>query len=180
MAEIDEKSVNSTEQKPQSEVGSSPSEPNKAVNKAETDEIYRLKTALSKANSEAASWRKQYEATLDEAKRKEFDAAQQRKAELEELEALRNDKRISTYKTKLMEAGIDGATADLMANALPDGVKEDYFTSLKTYNEKQKQAFAATAISNQPGLSVGLPPTAADAKKEEENRYRKYMGLPPI
>lgn len=173
MAEIDEKTAN-TEQKPPVV------EEKKPDNKAETDEINRLKAALSKANSEAAEWKRNYKATLDEAKQKELEATERRKAELEELEALRNEKRISSYKSKLMEAGVDGATADLMANALPDGVKDDYFTSLKTYNEKQKQAFAASAISNQPGLSVGMPPTAADAKKEEENRYRKYMGLPPI
>ena len=175
MAEIDEKTVNA-EQKPQSEVGGSPSEPNKAVNKAETEELTRLKAALSKANSEAASWRKQYEATLDEAKKKELDAAEQRKAELEELNALRTEKRISGYKAKLMEAGIDGATADLMANALPEGVKDEYFASVKNFNENQRKALDVNALNKQPGLSVGMPPSGA-AKTDLDKQLDKIFGL---
>ena len=175
MAEIDEKTVN-TEQKPQSEVGSTPSEPNKAVNKAETEEITRLKAALSKANSEAAEWKRQYKTTLDEAKQKELDAAEQRKAELEELNALRTEKRISGYKAKLMEAGIDGATADLMANALPEGVKDEYFASVKNFNENQRKALDVNALNKQPGLSVGMPPSGA-AKTDLDKQLDKIFGL---
>ena len=175
MAEIDEKTV-STEQKPQSEVGSSPSEPNKAVNKAETEEITRLKAALSKANSEAAEWKRQYKTTLDEAKQKEMDAAEQRKAELEELNLLRTEKRVSTYKARLMEAGIDGATADLMANALPDGVKDDYFMAVKNFNVNQRKAMDVSALNNQPGLSVGMPPSGA-AKSDLDKQLDKIFGL---
>lgn len=175
MAEIDEKTVN-TEQKPQSEVGNSTSEPNKAVNKAETEEITRLKAALSKANSEAAEWKRQYKTTLDEAKQKELDAAEQRKAELEELNALRTERRISGYKAKLMEAGIDGATADLMANALPEGVKDEYFASVKNFNENQRKALDVNALNKQPGLSVGMPPTGA-AKTDLDSQLDKIFGL---
>lgn len=155
-------------------------EEKKPDNKAESEEITRLKTALSRANAEAAEFKRQYKATLDEAKQKEFDLAAQRKAELEELEALRKEKRISSYKAKLMEAGIDAATADTMANALPEGVAESYFTATKTYLEAQKQALEAEKLRNQPGLSVGQPPTSTDAKKDEMNRMRKAFGLTPI
>ena len=95
MAEIDESKVN--------EVKPPVVEPKQADNKAD-DENTRLKAALSKANSEAAEWRRKYSATLDEAKRKEMEAEERRKAELEELESLRRDKRINSYKAKLMDA----------------------------------------------------------------------------
>ena len=172
MAEVDESKV--TEEKPPVV------EDKKPDNKAENEEITRLKAALSKANSEAAEWKRTYKATLDEAKQKELETAERRKAEVEELENLRKEKRISTYKARLMEAGIDGATADTMANALPEGVNDSYFTAVKSYNEKQKLAAQTAAISNQPGLSVGMPPTSADAHKDDINRLRKAFGLSPV
>ena len=172
MAEIEK--VTATEEKPPVV------EEKKPDNKAENEEITRLKAALSRANAEAAEFKRQYKATLDEAKQKEFDLAAQRKAELEELESLRKEKRISGYKARLMEAGIDAATADTMANALPEGVSESYFTATKTYLEAQKQAFETERLRNQPGLSVGQPLTGADAKKDEMNRMRKAFGLTPI
>lgn len=155
-------------------------EEKKPDNKAENEEITRLKAALSRANAEAAEFKRQYKATLDEAKQKEFDLAAQRKAELEELETLRAEKRISGYKAKLMEAGIDAVTADTMANALPEGVSENYFAATKSFLEAQKQALEAEKLRNQPGLSVGMPPSPANANNERINKLRGYAGLPPL
>lgn len=168
MAEIDESKVNAQETPPAAEA-------KKPDSKAD-EEITRLKAALSKANSEAAEYKRQYKATLDEAKQREMEAAEQRKAELEELQALRTDKRISTYKARLMDAGIDGATADLMATALPEGVSEDYFTALKTFNATQRKAADVAALNNQPGLSVGLPPSGA-GKSELDKKLDEIFGL---
>lgn len=169
MAEIDEKTV-STEQKPPVV------EEKKPDNKAETEEITRLKAALSKANSEAAEFRRALRERQTEQERKEAELAEQRKAELEELNLLRTEKRVSTYKARLMEAGIDGATADLMANALPDGVKDDYFTAVKTFNVNQRKAMDVSALNNQPGLSVGMPPSGA-AKSDLDKQLDKIFGL---
>ena len=168
--EIDESKVNETKEVPPVV------EENKPDNKADDEEKTRLKAAISKANSEAAEWKRKYTATLDEAKRKEMEAAEARKAELEELETLRKDKRISTYKARLMDAGIDGATADLMATVLPDGVSDDYFTALKTFNANQRKAADVAALNNQPGLSVGLPP-AMGGKSEFDKQLDKIFGL---
>lgn len=169
MAEIDESKVN--------EVKPPVVEPKQADNKAENEEITRLKAALSKVNSECAEWKRQYKATLDEAKQKELDAEERRKAELAELEDLRKDRRINRYKAKLMDAGVDGATADLMANALPDGVGEEYFAAVKTFNGNQRQAIETASLNKQPPLSVGTPPSGASVKTEEDKKYDKWFGL---
>lgn len=172
MSEIDETKTK-TEQAPAVEE-------KKAEIKPESDEVAKLKAALSRANSEAAEWKRQYKATLDEQKQKELDAADKRKAELEELESLRRERRVNLYAKRLMEAGYDSVSADQMANSLPDGVADTYFESVKAFNEKQKQLIAASALDNQKGLSVGLPPTAASAQKDEINKLRGYAGLPPL
>lgn len=148
--------------------------------KPDSDEVAKLKAALSRANSEAADWKRQYKATLDEQKQKEMEAADKRKAELEELETMRRERRVNIYAKRLMEAGYDAGTADQMANSLPDGVADTYFESAKAFNEKQKQLIAASALDNQKGLSVGMPLTAADAQKEATNRMRSAFGLPLI
>ena len=168
MAEIDESKVKTEEAPPVVE-------DKKPDNKAD-EETNRWKAAISKSNSEAAEWKRKYLATLDEAKKRELEIEEARKAELEELETLRKDKRISTYKARLMDAGIDGATADLMATALPDGVGEDYFTALKTFNANQRKAADVASLNNQPGLSVGLPPSGS-AKTDFDMKLDKIFGL---
>lgn len=143
----------------------------------ENAEILKLKAALSKANSEAAEWKKALREKQTEQERKEAELAEQRKLELEELESLRREKRISGYKAKLMEAGVDHATADLMANALPDGVGEEYFAAVKTFNSSQRQAIETETLNKQPKLSVGTPPTGANMRTEEDAKYDRWWGL---
>ena len=165
MAEIDETKVATpTETAP------------KAEQPKEDPEITKLKASLSRACADAADWKRKYTATLDEAKQKELKLEEERQKESEELEALRKDKRISNYKSKLMEAGVDHATADLMANSLPDGVSEEYFNTLKAFNESQRQAMQTASLNSQPSLSVGMPPTGA-AKSAEDEKLDKIFGL---
>ena len=146
----------------------------------ENAEIVKLKAALSKANAEAADWKRQLREKQSETERAEAERLEReklREARIAELEA---KDRISTYKDKLMEAGIDAAAADLMARSLPEGVKDDYFTAVKTFNTAQREAIETAALNKQPGLSVGMPPTAEQAQKDELNKLRGYAGLPPL
>lgn len=146
----------------------------------ESPEIAKLKAALSRANSEAAEWRRKLNEKQTEQERAEMERAEREKerdARLAELEA---KDRINTYTDKLMAAGYDTAIAKQMASALPDGVSDDYFAAQKSFIESQRQALEAASLKNQPGLSVGMPPTAEQAKKAEMNKLRGYAGLPPL
>ena len=170
MAQIDEKIEKPTDQKPESPKA----EPTKP--EPENPEITKLKVALSKANSEAAEWKRQLREKQTEQERKDaerLEHEQQREARIAELEA---KERISGYKDKLLDAGIDPVSADLMAKALPDGVSDDYFTTLKTFNANQHQAIETAKLNQQPGLSVGMPPTGA-TKSEEDIKLDKIFGL---
>lgn len=150
----------------------------------ENAEVLKLKAALSKANSEAAANKrlaedfkqqlreKQSEAERAEAERQERE--KQREARIAELEAR---ERVSTYKDKLMEAGIDPAAADLMAKSLPDGVTDDYFTAVKTFNANQRQAIETETLNKQPKLSVGTPPSGGSIRTEEDAKYDRWWGL---
>lgn len=148
------------------------------VEQPEPADAIKLKNALNKACEEAASYKKALREKQTEAERAEADRAEQYKALQDELASYRNKERVSSYKAQLMAAGIDPDTADLMAKSLPEGVSDEYFLATKSFLDNQRQKLLTESINKQPGLSVGTPPTAAQAEREEENRLRKHMGLP--
>lgn len=148
------------------------------VEQTEPADVTKLKTSLSKANSEAAEYRRLLREKQTEAERAEADRAEREKALQDELASYRDKERISSYKAQLMSAGVDSETADLMAKSLPEGVADEYFLATKSFLDNQRQKLLTESINKQPGLSVGTPPTAAQAEREEENLLRKHMGLP--
>lgn len=135
----------------------------------------KVKKTISNANADAASWKDKYRATLDEAKRKEEERAEADEALRAELNALKTEKRISTYTAKLLEVGFDAQTAASMAMSLPEGISDDFFTQQKTFLDAQKQLAKTEALNNQPGLSVGTPPATPN---KEDADIRRWMGLP--
>lgn len=148
------------------------------VEQTEPADVTRLKTSLSKANSEAAEYKRLLREKQTEAERAEAERAEKDREREELLKSLLEEKRVSTYKSQLMAAGVDPDTADLMAKSLPEGVQDEYFLATKSFLDNQRQKLLTESINKQPGLSVGTPPTAAQAEREEENLLRKHMGLP--
>lgn len=148
------------------------------VEQTEPADVTKLKTSLSKANSEAAEYKRLLREKQTEAERAEADRAEREKALQDELASYRDKERFSSYKSRLMAAGVDPENADLMAKSLPEGVADEYFLATKSFLDNQRQKLLTESINKQPGLSVGTPPTAAQAEREEENLLRKRMGLP--
>lgn len=144
----------------------------------DSTELNKLKAALSKSNSEAAEYKRLLREKQTEAERAEAERAEKDREREELLHSLLEEKRVSTYKAQLMAAGVDPDTADLMAKSLPEGVADEYFLATKSFLDNQRQKLLTESINKQPGLSVGTPPTAAQAEREEENLLRKHMGLP--
>ena len=144
----------------------------------ESAELTRVRNALNKASSECADYKKQLRERQTEAEREAADRLERENALQEELKAYKVRERVSTYKAQLMSVGYDAETAEVMANALPEGVSDDFFAKQKSFLEGQRQKIVTETLNNQPGLSVGTPPTAAQAETEQENVWRKHMGLP--
>lgn len=137
----------------------------------------KLKALLSKANTEAAENKRKLNEKLTEQEKLEAERAEKEKAMQEELQTLRAEKRVSTYTNKLVEAGYDVATAKSMANSLPDGIREDYFTSQKTFLENTKKQYEADSLKKQPGLTPGKPLSKEDLAKAEDAKLDSYFGL---
>ena len=148
------------------------------VEQTEPADVTKLKTSLSKANSEAAEYKRLLREKQTEAERAEAERAEKDREREELLKSLLEEKREVTYKAKFMAIGYDSDTAEVLAKYLPEGVSDEYFQATKSFLDNQRQKLLTESINKQPGLSVGTPPTAAQAEREEENLLRKRMGLP--
>lgn len=152
-------------------------EPTKAES-AYTAEIEKLKASLSRANSQAAEYKRQRNEALDKSKLAEVERAEQEQAMREELETLRKEKRVSDYTGKCLALNMDAELAGKTAAALADGDMDSVFDCLKAFVEATITRLNNEALNRQPGLSAGIPPTTNTAVKSEDDKIRQWMGLP--
>lgn len=113
-------------------------------------EVERLRTALSKSNSEAADYKKQLreKMTEDEA------AKQKEKEEREELQtkydALLRESSISKNKAKLIALGYEEALADETATAMVDGDSDKVFANQQKHLTAVEKRVRAEALKDTP------------------------------
>lgn len=149
------------------------------TDKADTAEVEKLKRLLSKANSEAASYKEQLRAKQTETERAEAERAEQEQAMREELETLRKEKRVSDYTGKCLALNMDADLAGKTAAALADGDMDSVFECLKAFVDTTVKRLNNEVLNRQPGLSAGTPPTKNDVSNDELEKMRRYAGLSP-
>lgn len=140
-------------------------------------ELEKLKAALSRANGEAAEYKRQLREKQTEAERAEAERAEQDKAMRDELETLRKEKRVSDYTGKCLALNMDAELAGKTAAALADGDMDSVFDCLKAFVEATKTRLNNEALNRQPGLSAGIPPTKGNTEDEITAQLRRYAGL---
>ena len=115
----------------------SPEEKVKALEALEyednTSELERYKNAVTKANKEAAEWKKKHNELLSEEDRKKAERDEEVQAMREELDNLRKDRKKSEYKAKFIAEGYEEALAEESAEALLDGDYEKFFAQHKKF-----------------------------------------------
>ena len=146
----------------------------------ESDEVTKLKTALSKANSDAADWKRQFREKQTEAERAEAERKEREQAVEEELRMLRRDKTVAGYVNSCLALGYDKDLALRAAEAMADGNAAEIMDCQQTFLEQKQKELEAIALNRQPTLTVGAPPTSEQAEKDAYNKTRKAFGLPPI
>lgn len=118
-------------------------------------ELTRLKAALSRANSEAADYKKQLRSkqTADEAaaaaKQEEYDKLMRENADLKRSMAL------SEKKAKLLAMGYEEKLAESTAAAMVDGDMDTVMGNQAQYLETQKKAILADKMKQTPRPMVG-------------------------
>ena len=148
--------------------------------KDSSDEVNKLKTALSKANSDAAEWKRQFREKQTEAERAEAERAEREKAVEDELRMLRRDKTVSDYQAQCLALGYDKDLALRAAEAMADNDAAAIMACQQDFLEAKQKELEAAALNKQPTLTTGSPPTAKQADTEATNKLRRAMGLPPI
>lgn len=146
----------------------------------ENDEVTKLKAALSKANSDAAEWKRQFRDKQTEAERAEAERKEHEAAVENELRTLRRDKSVSGYVAQYLALGYTQELALKAAEATADNDAATIMSCQQEYIEAKTKELEAAALNKQPTLTPGAPPTAKDADKDALNKTRGYFGLPPI
>lgn len=135
-----------------------------------TAELDKLKAQLSKANSEAADYKKQLRGkqTADEA------AAAEQKAAMDKLTQenadLKRSFALSDKKAKLIAMGYDEKLADSTAVAMIDGDMDTVMANQAKFNESREKAIQAELMKKTPRPAAGSEGTGGMdyAKKIEE------------
>ena len=148
--------------------------------KDNTTEVNNLKEALSKANSQAAEWKRQFREKQTEQERAEAERAEREKAVEEELRGLRRDKTVSGYVANCLALGYNKDLAQRAAEAMADNDAAAIMACQQEFLEAKEKELEEKALNKQPTLTSGSPPTAGQADKEALNKTRSYFGLPPI
>lgn len=131
-------------------------------------EMERLRGAVSKANSEAASWKKKHNELLTEDERKKQEDADALADMKKELDELRKDKTISEFKAKLIAQGYDEALASDTAQAMADGDTDKVFANQGKFLEDYAKKVKADAMKKTPKPPAGDGSSDIDYSKKIE------------
>ena len=142
-----------------------------------SDEITRLKNALTKSNSEAADYRKKWQSTLSEQERLEAER-QQRDAERDaRIAELEKEKAIGDYTAKCLAMGYSAELAKSSAIAWAEGNNEQVFADMNTFIAERTKQLQAEALNNQPQLTNGSPVVTPTPEDDLTAAFRKAIGL---
>lgn len=136
-----------------------------AVEAPNTDELGKLKNALSKANGEAAEYRKALKEKMSETEKADAERAERQKQIEEELANLRRDKAISESMTQFLAVGYDEELARKSAEAVADNNFAAIFDGMKAFVASHDKAMEAKLLSGTPKPNGG---GAAKPKTVEE------------
>ena len=142
-----------------------------------TDAESKLKEALSRANGDAAEWKRKYRATLDDAKRAEEERAERDKARDEELETLRKERAISRLEAQYLAAGYSSELASASAKAQAEGDTATVLANQMKFIEETKTKLEAAALGKQPTITPGKPPKGESDDDKLAATMMKYAGL---
>ena len=139
--------------------GMTPEEKLKALEEFEYDdntgELERYKNAVSKANSEAAEWKKKHNALLDADEKAKLEKEEELTNLRNEVETMRKRETMSQYKSKFLGLGFDESLADETAKALAEGDTEKVFANQKKFLENHEKAIKADLLKKTPTPPAG-------------------------
>ncbi len=108
-----------------------------------TSELERYKNAASKANGEAAEWKKKHNALLSEEERNKQANEEELNTLRKKVEEMEKEKLVSGHKTQFLALGYDETLADETAKAMANGDTATVFANHKKFLESHDKAYKA-------------------------------------
>lgn len=139
-----------------------------------SEELNRYKNAVSKANSEAAEWRKKHDALLSDEQLKEQQKTQELEDMKKELAELRRGKTVSDYKSRLMAQGYDEKLAEDTAGAMADGKTDVVLTNQKAFLENYEKKIKAELLAGGSKPPAGMPPKDYESMSDDDYYKATY------
>lgn len=118
-------------------------------------ELEKQKNAVSKANSEAAEWKRKHNALLSEDEKKKQEDAEKLTQMEQELTELREAKRVSEFKAKFIAQGYEEALAEDTAKAMAKGDSAKVFANQSKFLEDYAKRVKADALKKTPKPTPG-------------------------
>lgn len=106
-------------------------------------ELERYKNAASKANSEAAEWKKKHNALLSEEDKKKAANEEELATLRKKVEEMEKEKLVAGHKAQFLALGYDEALATETAQAMADGETAKVFANHKKFLESHDKAYKA-------------------------------------
>ncbi len=118
-------------------------------------EVERYKNAVSKANGEAAEWKRKHNALLSDDQQKKQKDEEELNNLRSEVAELREDKLRSGHKVKLLALGYDEALATETAEAMVKGDTDKVFANQQKFLEAHDKNYRAELLKNSPRPPAG-------------------------
>ncbi len=118
-------------------------------------EVERLKNANSKANSEAAEWKRKHNALLSDEEKRKQDDAEALAAIIKERDELKKEKTVSEYKAQYLAQGYSEKLAAETAQALADGDTAKVFANQQKFLDEYAKTIKADALKKTPRPTPG-------------------------
>ena len=134
-----------------------------------SSELERLHGAVSKANGEAADWKKKFNAQLSEEERKKQEHQEYLTSLEEKVKTLEYNEKVSGFTAKLVGNGYSQDLAVSTAKAMADGDTETVFANQQTFLLEHDKALKADAMKHTPKPPIGSGNGTEDFKKLYEN-----------
>ena len=139
-----------------------------ALEAMDIPDVDKMKSALDKATSEAAGYKKQLRERMSEDEANAVKAAEEREAIMAELEQLRAEKVIDQHTTKFLGLGYDEKLARETAKAMAAGDTETVFKNHAKFIVEREKALKAEILKSTP-----TPPPGDGGEKFSKEDVQK-------
>lgn len=145
-------------------------------------DVERYKNAVSKANSEAAEWKRKHNALLSEEEQKKQASEEELNLLRQKVELMEKEKLVSEHKAKLLALGYDEGLADDTAKAFVSGNADKVFANQKVFLETHDKSVKAELLKNTPTPPAGNGGNTMTLEKlrklSSEERYEYSVNHP--